>query len=115
MYELKPCPFCGDKAEMHNSRSYPATIVATFFDEDSARIFRENHCLSDLVVKCWVSRKSRYVAGKGKVMSDKWVCRAEYRGFVPRCANPKCLGRSATMFHTEAEAADAWNKRCSNV
>jgi hypothetical protein len=50
---------------------------------------------------------------KGTVV--KWCAFVQYRGYIPRCMNPKCLGRSDLMFHTEAEAAEAWNRRSGDV
>lgn len=32
-------------------------------------------------------------------------------GFIPRCKDTKCIGRSYRKFHTERAATIAWNRR----
>lgn len=31
-------------------------------------------------------------------------------GFIPRCKDTKCMGRSTRIFHTETAAIKAWNR-----
>ena len=32
-------------------------------------------------------------------------------GYIPRCKDTKCIGRTYRIYHTERAAAAAWNRR----
>lgn len=113
MSELKSCPFCGGLAEMYTGRGFPIRERTQFKTREDAELWLNQ--LQELfpVQQCGVFSKERYYYKKGAVV--KWCAFVQYRGFIPRCMNPKCLGRSDLMFHTEAEAAEAWNRRSGDV
>ena len=35
-------------------------------------------------------------------------------GFIPRCKDTKCMGRSTRVFQTETAAIKAWNRRVND-
>ena len=113
MYELKPCPFCGSNAEMYTGRTYPTVSKSLCESEEAAKEQFERLKQRGTVVDYKIGKRKRLHGYKNP--KQKWGVWVVFQGYIPRCTNPKCIGRSAIMFHTEAEAADAWNKRCSNV
>lgn len=117
MYELKRCPFCGSSAEISKSRCFPEKNIAVFDSEKEATEFLHNYDSELTVAKSYVYRKRRFDVRKhrGVYNTNNWAVRVQYQGFVPRCVNTACLARSTVMFYTEAEAAIAWNARCSDV
>lgn len=110
MSELKTCPFCGGDAEMYTGRNYPAKgkgLCATYED---ALAELQKWKSTGVVVKHSIHPRKHFVHGM-KAPKQKWSVDVEMQAFIPRCCNPKCLGRTAMMFQTETEATEAWNTR----
>lgn len=48
----------------------------------------------------------------GKALNVEWVTSHDERGWAVACKNPECLmNQGARILRTEAEAAEAWNRR----
>ena len=88
MDKLKRCPFCGNNAEIHNTRfgtKYADTV---------------DHVPAGAEVLRIVSFPNRggYV---------------EYQqpAFVPRCCDTSCVGRNTKRYESVEDAVRAWNRR----
>lgn len=95
MTKLKPCPFCGGEAEIHEREESMSHCVGTKKEvPPNARILR------------YVEYPDR----------DKHRHYYEYREkvYIPRCCRSECAGRLAKPFRSKAEAEAAWNRRADN-
>ena len=91
MAELKPCPFCGETAEMYvRLNSYEERV--------------EN--------KKELPTGAKFLYMK---VTDKHKC-YYYRRYVyiPRCTDDQCAGRTTRTYWGEGDAAEAWNRRADN-
>jgi hypothetical protein len=113
MSELKPCPFCGGLAEMNTERNFPIRERTQFKTKEDAENWLSGIANDFPVAQSGIYLKERHYYKKGKVI--KWCAFVQYKGFIPRCKNTKCLGHSNFMFHTEKEAAEKWNRRADHV
>lgn len=86
---LKPCPFCGGEAVMHER-----------FDSISKYV----HKKAEIPKNAKFLRSTKYASG---------VLYYEYREkvFIPQCCDTSCIGRSQRMFKSEEDAVEAWNRR----
>ena len=89
MIELKPCPFCGGEAVMHERWDSLSKLV-----EKKAEVPKTGKII----------RSIKYASGK---------LYYEYREkiFIPQCCNSYCVGRSQKPFKSRVEAIEAWNSR----
>lgn len=91
MAELKPCPFCGGKAEMHVRPSFEEYVEDKSLIPSDAKF-------------CYEKVTDEY---------HRYYFRA--RIFIPRCTNTKCVGRTTKIFDSKLEAIEVWNRRVDNV
>lgn len=93
MDKLKPCPFCGEPAQMHRA-AYPSEYAARgeAIPKD-ATILRE-----------WRRQGTK-----------QWSVEYRRTAYVPQCTDTSCIGRTTKMFRTQDEAAEAWNRRASDA
>ena len=86
---LKPCPFCGGEAVMHER-----------FDSISKYVHKKAEIPNNVKFLC----STKYASG---------VLYYKYREkvFIPQCCDTSCIGRSTKPFKNEKEAAEAWNRR----
>jgi hypothetical protein len=107
MFELKKCPYCGGKSEMYTGRNFPEYGKSLCKTKEEAEALLEQYRAVGIVVKWNIYQRFR----RSLTGNERWGVRVVHQGFIPRCLNTKCVGRNAMMFHTEEEAADAWNRR----
>lgn len=108
--KLMPCPFCGGEAEIYADRTFPYRGKATCGTEDEAQKKLEEYRAIGTVVKYDIGPHSMLRANM-KAAKVKWGVVVEMRAYIPRCCNSDCLGRTQSMFLTEKEATEAWNRR----
>lgn len=91
MPKLKPCPFCGEPAEM-NAIGGRHKFCRSKMDipEDATEIKREENQYGAMV----------------------YTFRAAE--FIPRCVRASCCGRSYKRFQSREAAEKAWNRRAYN-
>ena len=89
MERLKPCPFCGNVAEMH-----------TRYDSLDSIAYKKSE----------IPKTAKLVCEKKYPQREKYYV---YRKllYVPRCTISSCMGRNTRVFELEKEAAEAWNRR----
>ena len=95
MIELKPCPFCGGEAEIHEREESISKCVRTKKEvPKDARILR-------------------YVEYPDRGKHRHYY---EYREkvYIPRCCRSECAGRLTKQFRSKVEAEAAWNRRVDN-
>lgn len=52
----------------------------------------------------------------GEALNVEWVTSHDERGWAVACKNPECLmNQGARILRTEAEAAEAWNRRAERT
>lgn len=52
----------------------------------------------------------------GEALNVEWVTLHDERGWAVACKNPECLmNQGARILRTEAEAAEAWNRRAERT
>ena len=88
--ELKPCPFCGGIAELHQSLYFEE------FADKKSEIPKGAKILYD---KCYRTYKG--YAYKRTI-------------YIPRCTDTSCVGRTTKLFFDEQTAITAWNRRTSD-
>lgn len=106
MEQLKSCPFCGSKAEMHTEISYMRRYT---FDTKTEAEQMVKQCQKYII-------PAQIQAGKRKngVLTDPyefyvevWPCE-----YAPRCSDVRCVGHNTNRtFLAEVEATEAWNRR----
>lgn len=92
MKELKPCPYCGGEAEIHERYN-------------SLSKYAENK--KEIPLSAKVIRYVKYT-GRG----GRW----EYaeKIYIPRCKDTSCVGRLTKQFTEKDIAIEAWNRRGSS-
>ena len=86
-YTLKPCPFCGNVAELHERYHIDEIAYKKSEIPKDARFLYERR-----------TPKSRIYVYKRKV-------------FIPRCTDTSCVGRTTKIFFNKDLAIDTWNRR----
>lgn len=110
MAELKPCPFCGGNAEIYTGRNFPARGKNVCESEAEAQEKLEEYKRLGTIAYCHLGPREMNRANM-KGPKKKWAVVVEMVAFIPRCCDRNCLGRLQTMFLTEEEATEAWNRR----
>lgn len=89
--KLKPCPFCGNVAELHE-RYHSIEEVAYKKSEipQNAKFLYEK-----------VATKIRFFVYRRKT-------------YIPRCTDSSCIGRTTKIFFDKDTAINAWNRRSEN-
>lgn len=89
--ELRPCPFCGGVAELHE-RYHSIEEIAYKKSEipKNAKLLYEK-----------ITEKRRIFAYRRKT-------------FIPRCTDTSCVGRTTKIFFDKDIAIDAWGRRADN-
>ena len=92
MSSLKPCPFCGGEAGIHQRRS-------------SVRHYAERK--EDIPASGVLQRKIEYPDG---------AVRYEYikKQYVAWCLRTECIGRVFKAFDSKEDAIEAWNRRVAD-
>lgn len=115
MTELKPCPFCGGGAEMYTGRTFPVLNKSFCKTEADAMEYLEECRSNGVVVDFKIGNRTRSAFNRntGHYGETKhyYSVYVHLQAYIPRCLNPKCLGRTQMMFRTETEAIEAWNRR----
>lgn len=111
MVELKNCPFCGSKAEIHMGTSDRGRILCSTQSEAQAKL--EEYAKNGTVVHYAIHPHNFSRVGM-KAEKQKWRLAVLLQTFAPRCANPRCIGRTTRAYLTESEAANVWNRRISD-
>lgn len=95
MAELKPCPFCGGEAEIHEREESISKCVRTKKEVPQG------------------ARVLRYVEYPDRGKPTHYY---EYREkvYIPRCCRSECAGRLTKQFRSKIEAEAAWNRRVDN-
>lgn len=90
--ELKPCPFCGGEAVMHER-----------FDSISKFVHK----------KAEIPKNAKFIRSTEYPTGARYY---EYREkiFIPQCCDASCVGRSQKPFKSELEAVAAWNRRADD-
>ena len=91
MTKLKPCPFCGSPAVMHE------TEFLSEYAKDGAEIPSDAR----------VIKTTKFPDGHGYTEFRR-------RAFVPQCSVTCCIGRTRKMFERKADAIYVWNRRADN-
>lgn len=93
MEKLKPCPFCGNVAEMH-----------TRYESFDSIAYKKSEIPKTAEVVCEKKypNKSKYYVYR-KLL------------YVPQCTISSCMGRTTRTFETKQEAEDAWNRRVKDA
>ena len=89
--ELKPCPFCGEVAELHKRYS---SIEETAYKKSE------------------IPKDAKFLYEKVTPKERMYFYRR--KAFIPRCMNSTCVGRATHIFWNEEEAINAWNRRVDN-
>lgn len=100
---LMSCPFCNKPAEMMRKQTYCST--------------QSMHNVTDCDYRKYVKWIFTY-----RTYRDRETCeQVEYAqpfhigyyeyGYVPRCTDPSCCGRSTKKFLSEQRAVEGWNRR----
>lgn len=92
MIELKPCPFCGSPAVMHETEFPPEST------KDGADIPRDARVIKTI-----------------KFPDGHSYMEFRRRAFVPQCSVTCCVGRTRKMFEWKADAIYVWNRRAHDV
>lgn len=107
---LKPCPFCGGESEIYAGRTLPKKGKTTCESENEALEKLEEYRAIGTVAEYHIGPR-RIKRVNMKEEKAKWGIVVEMVGYIPRCCNAGCLGRTQKMFLTEKEAIVAWNRR----
>lgn len=91
MDELKPCPFCGNPAVMHETE---------FMSE-----YVKNE--SEIPKDARIIKTTKYPTGN-------WYIEFRRKAFVPQCSVTSCLGRTRKLFDRKEDAIEVWNRRIEN-
>lgn len=92
MDKLKPCPFCGCDAVLHERY-------------DSIPKFAES--------KKEIQRDAMIVRSV-KYPSSSLMYEYREKVYIPQCVDTSCIGRTTRLFKTAKEAIEAWNRRAGN-
>lgn len=107
--QLEPCPFCGGVAEMYTGRTFTRRGGLCGSQIEALKKLNEFRKMGTVVAH-YIGTRNVYRANM-KEKALKWTVHVEMQGYIPRCSNTNCMGRTQIMFQTEAEAAEAWNRR----
>ena len=89
--ELKPCPFCGGNAELHE----------------------RYHSIEEIAYKkSEIPQNAKFLYEK--VTSEKRIYVYRRKTFIPRCTDTSCIGRTTKIFFDKQSAITAWNRRVGN-
>ena len=89
--ELKPCPFCGGNAELHE----------------------RYHSIEEIAYKkSEIPKDARFLYEK--VTPKNRIYAYRRKSYIPRCADTSCVGRTTKIFFDKELAIDAWNRRTDN-
>lgn len=111
--ELKPCPFCGSKAEMFVNKKVPLPRKRRFESwEDADKMLERFHQIGTVLFSS-IRPKPIFTNGR-RSPEIKWELLVELVEYTPFCTNFGCVGRNQTVFFTEAEAIEAWNRRAND-
>ena len=89
MAELKPCPFCGGVAELHER-----------FDSLDSIAHKKSE----------IPKTARIVCEKKYPNNPKYYVYRK-RIYIPRCTITSCMGRTSRGFEIKQQAIDLWNTR----
>ncbi len=89
--ELKPCPFCGNVAELHE-RYYSIEEIA--------------------YKKSEIPKNAKFLYEK--VMPKKRLYLYRRKVFIPQCTDTSCIGRTTKIFFDKQTAIAAWNRRATD-
>ncbi|MBO4854070.1 MAG: Lar family restriction alleviation protein [Oscillospiraceae bacterium] len=92
MIELKTCPFCGGEAKIHISAFKSEYMQGNGALPKNVKIIREWRCPG----------------------SKEWNTEFRRAAYTAQCTDTACIGRSQKKYRTEAEAAEAWNRRADD-
>lgn len=88
MNELKPCPFCGGEAIMHEGE----------FPSKHTRHKKE------------IPKGARFIRSV-KFPDGHVIYEYRVKAYTPRCLDTSCIGRKNKQFDSEEKAIEAWNRR----
>ena len=87
---LKPCPFCGDNAELHE----------------------RYHSMEEIAYKkSEIPQNAKFMYEK--VTPQKRMYFYQRKTFIPRCTDTSCVGRTTKIFFDKQTAITAWNRRAT--
>ena len=102
--ELNPCPFCGSSAEM---------FLGNFRYRHNTRCKSQIDALQQLEkYKTMGVVVDKKIVPTGHSIRLTWGVWVVFQRFTPRCSNKNCIASHSNDFGTEAEAVEAWNRRC---
>ena len=88
--ELKPCPFCGGVAELHE----------------------RYHSIEEIAYKkSEIPKHAKFLFEKVTPQRRIYVYRR--KAFIPRCTDTCCVGRTTKIFFDKQTAINAWNRRAN--
>lgn len=104
-YLLRPCPFCGLEAELHEDYdTYQYQIGKS--EADAFRAAKKREAIGDVAFTEYFTRDKYLGRGRREI---RFGCLVGIKAYIPRCTCKKCIGHTTKRFKRASDAVNEWN------